>query len=152
MSGPFHIKVLHNLLGTVSIKTWIIPVCSPFRHPLCGHRKMHACRNRDQNQLWENTLSSFCSTFSHRPASPSVPSLTPWILTLLGCREWMQGESMEINIQLRYEWVLPNYGWHIHIGGVERRKREKEKVEGAMSRPSISNNALKCAASISGFL
>lgn len=64
-------------------------------------------RAQTKANLWENTFDSYCPTFSHHLPSPSVPSLSPCIQTLLGCRECRQSGRTEINIQLRYEWGLP---------------------------------------------
>lgn len=74
----------------------------------CVVKNMHASRKhtcaQTKTNLWENTVDSYCPTFSHHLVSPSVPSLSaPCIQTLLGCRECRQSGGTEINIQLRYE-------------------------------------------------
>lgn len=143
----FHIKVLPNLWEYVNIKAGIISVSLPFSPPLCGHKKMHACRNTQTKiNLWENAFGSYCfPTIFPRPFS-----LYSDLIRLQGMQlEWRHRDKYTAEIWVSASKRLAH--WHQEIdgsGGRHGNGREKQQeVEYTTSKAGslFSNDALKCA-------
>lgn len=153
----FHIKVLPNLWGYVNIKAWIIPVSLPFGPPLCGHKKMHACRNTQTKTNCGKICFLFLLFNLFPPSSLALCalpfSLYPDLIRLQGMQaEWKHRDKYTAEI-----WVsaskLRLAHWHRgrEMGEGEawkdggKRKTAGSGVYDVKSQCLVSNDALKYA-------
>lgn len=120
-------RLYHN--KRVAIKDHMISFSSFHLSTLWSqeYRLVQRHRPNPKTNLWEYFLISIVQPFSHNLWLPCAPTLSSSLQTILGCGDSHE-VSTEINVQLRYQWVLSKYDWDTDISMAEVKVEDEPTI------------------------